>query len=593
MRLVRRRLPLVHFAVDAGVWVVTIPVVALMRYDYDPSRLDEGLIKPILLAVGLQGVWGTAYGLYLRRWRYGTFDEVGILALTTMTAGLLLTIVMWREPGVPRSVAALATGFSLLGQVTMRSVWRLYNEQRARRGRGFQHRVVLVGAGEGAEQVLRTLRASPQTAYEPVALVDDDPAKRNLRLHGVHMEGRVDDVAAVAKRWGADTVLIAAPSADSEFIRRVNDHVEGLEINVLVLPPVDELIGSVRVADIRPVTEADLLGRHPVEIDNEAVAGYITGRRVLVTGAGGSIGGELCRQLARFRPAQLLMLDRDESGLHATQLAIEGRAMLDDPALILADLRDGERIDAVFAEHRPEVVFHAAALKHLPLLEMHPSEAWKTNVEGTQTVLDAARRHGVDRLVNISTDKAANPTNVLGWTKRITERLTAHASGLGPTDCVSVRFGNVLGSRGSVLQTFEAQAKAGGPITVTHPDVTRYFMTIEEACRLVIHAGAIGEPGEVMILDMGEPVRILEVAERFANQYDPPLRIEITGLRPNEKLHEALFGEAEHGERRSHDMITHVRVPGLDFEAVPDRRGVTSVERIRTIATENPKTRVS
>jgi len=278
------------------------------------------------------------------------------------------------------------------------------------------------------------------------------------------------------------------------------------------------------------------------------------------------------------------MLDRDESGLHATQLAIEGRAMLDDPALILADLRDAPRIDAVFEEHRPEVVFHAAALKHLPLLEMHPSEAWKTNVEGTQTVLDAARRHGVDRLVNISTDKAANPSNVLGWTKRITERLTAHASGLGPTECVSVRFGNVLGSRGSVLQTFEAQAAAGGPITVTHPDVTRYFMTIEEACRLVIHAGAIGDPGEVMILDMGEPVRILEVAERFANQHDPPLRIEITGLRSNEKLHEALFSDDERGERRSHDMITHVRVSPLDPKVDLGGSPVSTIHRIREVA---------
>ena len=332
---------------------------------------------------------------------------------------------------------------------------------------------------------------------------------------------------------------------------------------MLVLPPVDQLLGGVGVADIRPVNETDLLGRHPADIDPVAVSAYITGRRVLVTGAGGSIGSEICRQLARFEPSALIMLDRDESGLHGTQLSIEGRAMLDDPNLVLADIRDAARVDEVFAEYRPEVVFHTAALKHLPLLEMHPAEGWKTNVRGTLTLLDAARRHGVDRFVNVSTDKAADPTSVLGWTKRITERLTAHASSLGPTECVSVRFGNVLGSNGSVLKAFEAQALNGGPITVTDPDITRYFMTIEEASRLTIYAGAIGDPGEILILDMGEPVRIVDVAQRFAGQHDPPLDIVFTGLRPNEKLHEDLISADELGERRIHKLITHVSVDPL------------------------------
>ena len=291
--------------------------------------------------------------------------------------------------------------------------------------------------------------------------------------------------------------------------------------------------------------------------------GYITGKRVLVTGAGGSIGSELCRQLARFEPAKLFMLDRDESGLHGTQLSIEGRAMLDDDGLILADIRDAARVDEVFGWARPEVVFHAAALKHLPLLEMHPDEGWKTNVCGTLNVLRAAQRHGTVRFVNVSTDKAANPTSVLGWTKRITERLTAHFAAEGPTECVSVRFGNVLGSNGSVLKAFERQAAQGLPITVTHPDITRYFMTIEEASRLVVYAGAIGDPGEVLILDMGEPVRIMDVAERFAAQHEPPLEIVITGLRPNEKLHEDLISVDEHGEHRVHHLITHVVAPGL------------------------------
>jgi FlaA1/EpsC-like NDP-sugar epimerase len=355
-------------------------------------------------------------------------------------------------------------------------------------------------------------------------------------------------------------------------------------LRVLVLPPVEQLLGRVELADIRPINETDLLGRRPADIDPAAVAAYITGRRVLVTGAGGSIGSELCRQLTRFAPSALIMLDRDESGLHATQLSIEGRALLDDPNLILADIRDPARLDEVFAVHRPDVVFHAAALKHLPLLEMHPDEAWKTNVGGTLVLLDAARRHGTTRFVNVSTDKAADPTSVLGWTKRITERVTAHASAQGPTECVSVRFGNVLGSSGSVLKAFEAQSAAGGPITVTDPDVTRYFMTIEEASRLTIYAGAIGEPGEVLILDMGEPVRIVDVAERFAHQHDPPLEIVFTGLRKNEKLHEHLIASDETGERRVHSLITHVAVPPL--APAPSMCGgpVPSVEEMRTIA---------
>jgi FlaA1/EpsC-like NDP-sugar epimerase len=293
------------------------------------------------------------------------------------------------------------------------------------------------------------------------------------------------------------------------------------------------------------------------------VTNYITGRRVLVTGAGGSIGSELCRQLAMFQPAQLIMLDRDESGLHAVQLSIEGRALLSSPGLVLADIRDRGRLHEIFQEYRPHVVFHAAALKHLPLLETAPEEAWKTNVLGTRNVLTAAEASGVERFVNISTDKAADPSSVLGYSKRITERMTASVPSSAAGTYVSVRFGNVLGSRGSVLTAFRAQAETGGPITVTHPDVTRYFMTIAEAVRLTVYAGAIGTAGEVMVLDMGEPVRIFDVAARFARLQTPPLGIVFTGLRPGEKMHEDLMGETELGERRVHPLVTHVQVPPL------------------------------
>jgi FlaA1/EpsC-like NDP-sugar epimerase len=296
---------------------------------------------------------------------------------------------------------------------------------------------------------------------------------------------------------------------------------------------------------------AHLLGRAPIVTDTDG--SYLAGRRVLVTGAGGSIGSELCRQIIAWHPSELIMLDRDESALHAVQLSLRGRALLDDPSVVLADIRDRRNILNVFRERQPEIVFHAAALKHQPLLEQYPGEAVKVNVWGTATVLRAAADCGAEMLVNISTDKAADPTCVLGGSKRLAERLTAwHA----PRRCLSVRFGNVLGSRGSVLDAFRAQAVAGLPLTVTHPDVTRYFMTVDEAVRLTVHAGAIGHPGEVLVLDMGEPVRIADLARRRF----PGAILSYTGLRPGEKLHEDLLGSGEVDVRPTHPLIMQVPV---------------------------------
>jgi len=327
----------------------------------------------------------------------------------------------------------------------------------------------------------------------------------------------------------------------------------------------------VGVADIRRVTEADLLGRREITTDLDLIASYLTGKRVLVTGAGGSIGSELCRQLTPLGPDRLLMLDRDESALHAVQLSIEGRALLDGD-LVLCDIRDEDHLRQVFDEHRPEVVFHAAALKHLSLLERFPAEALKTNVQATDRLLRLAAEYGVERFVNISTDKAADPTSVLGASKRITERLTANTAERTAGEYLSVRFGNVLGSRGSVLPLFRSQIEAGGPVTVTHPDVTRFFMTIEEAVQLVIQAGALGHGGDVLVLDMGEPVEIVEVARRLIAQSGRSIPIEYTGLRPGEKLHEVLLGPGESVSAQIHPLIGHVPVPSLPPATVVDLR---------------------
>jgi FlaA1/EpsC-like NDP-sugar epimerase len=342
----------------------------------------------------------------------------------------------------------------------------------------------------------------------------------------------------------------------------------------------------VGVEDIRDITAADLLGRHEIKTDLQSIAGYLTGKTVLVTGAGGSIGSELCRQIYRFAPKQLMMLDRDESALHAVQLSIEGRALLDTPDLVLLDLRDRHSLERLIRYRRPDVIFHAAALKHLTLLEQHPGEAVKSNVWATLDLLEIATAEGVGRVVNISTDKAADPCSVLGYTKRLAERLTAHFASRGSTNCLSVRFGNVIGSRGSVLTTFNAQIDRGGPVTVTHKDVTRYFMTVEEAVQLVIQAGAIGSPGEVLVLDMGDPVRIADVASLLATRSDRDVKIDFTGLRPGEKLHEVLLGEGEADRRPVHPLISHVAVPPLHPETARALDATARADRLVPVLQE-------
>jgi dTDP-glucose 4,6-dehydratase len=344
------------------------------------------------------------------------------------------------------------------------------------------------------------------------------------------------------------------------------------------------------VGDIRPLTEADLLGRRELSLDIESVAGYLTGKRILVTGAGGSIGSELCRQIHRFAPESLVMLDRDESALQAVQISIEGRGLLDSRDLVVCCIRDRGRLQQVFEEHRPEVVFHAAALKHLPLLEMHAEEGWKTNVWGTQNLLELASEFEVDRFVNISTDKAADASSVLGQTKRIAEQLTSHAGRENSGTYLSVRFGNVLGSRGSVLPLFREQIAQGGPITVTHPEVTRFFMTIPEACELVIQAGALSHDGEVLVLDMGEPVKIADLARRLIAECDRSVEIVYTGLRPGEKMHEVLFSPDEMPSASEHPMIQRVEVPAMSptVAAFKDPFLVDPVVDVRSIRSNYP-----
>ncbi|MDG4766074.1 nucleoside-diphosphate sugar epimerase/dehydratase [Solwaraspora sp. WMMD406] len=551
---------------DLGAWCTGLVVAIWTRYEFALAGAHlNGLVLAVLAAVVLHTVVAHLSYLYRDRYRLGSFDEVWAVSrcvLTVMGVLLLLDLAAPQRP-VPASAPLVGGCLALTQMLGVRYLRRLRHERRRRPTGRHTQRVLLFGAGAAGQSLLRAMLDEPHGRYAPVGLLDDDPAKRQLRLHGVPVLGGRHDIPAVVARTGATTVVSAVANADAGLIREVRQLAHQAGTRFKVVPSVSELLDNEpAVTDLRDPDLRDLLGRHQIETDLDSIAGYLTGKRVLVTGAGGSIGSELCRQIQRFQPGELMMLDRDESALHAVQLSLRGQALLDSPDLILADLRDSEAIREIMRTRRPEVVFHAAALKHLTLLERHPGEAVKTNVWGTQTLLEAAA--GVEKFVNISTDKAADPTSVLGYSKRITERLTAFAATANPGTFLSVRFGNVLGSRGSVLHAFVAQAGAGKPITVTDPEVTRYFMTIQEAVQLVIQAAAIGRDAEALVLDMGKPVRIADVARSIAEQSDNPVKIIYTGLRPGEKLHEDLLGTGERDARPLHPLISQVPVPALD-----------------------------
>ncbi|MBT9257615.1 polysaccharide biosynthesis protein [Phycicoccus sp. MAQZ13P-2] len=560
-------------AVDALVWAVALTVATSLRLDFGiPTEYYRGLVLATAVAFSLQVAIGWVWGPYAVRHELGSFEEVGELARATAVTGVVLAaaVVGLDAIALPRSVPVTATVLALGGMFAARFVVRARATRRVYVGRD-SRRAVVFGAGGGGRMLVRSLVSDPGSGIRPVALLDDDHTKQRLSIAGVKVRGRREHLAEVARRTDADTLVIAVPTAPADLVRELSAAATNAGLSVLVLPAVREIFGGRPTAsDLRDLDVADLLGRQPIELDMAAISEQLSGRRVLVTGAGGSIGSELCRQIARFFPGQLFMLDHDESGLHATQMSIEGHALLDSDSLVLCDIRDADSLREVFERTRPDVVFHAAALKHLTMLERHPAEALKSNVLGTRNVLDAARHVGVSTFVNISTDKAANPQCVLGWSKRVAERLTAAADAQEPeARYISVRFGNVLGSRGSVVIAFTEQIRSGGPVTITHPDVERYFMLIPEACQLVLQAASIGDGGEVMVLDMGTPVKITDMARTMIHMSGrTDVEIVYTGLRPGEKLSEELFTPGEAVRASSHPLITTVEVPGLECDTL-------------------------
>ncbi len=561
--------------------IVGFFVALALRFEFSiPGHQALKLLLALPAVILVFYALSALFGLYAGRWKYASFDEV----MNLTSAGGLSTAVIftgaWVIPGVraylPLSVAVMGGVLSLLLMALFRLQYRLLVELPLRQGSNGGKKVLLVGAGEAGEMVARDMLRHPELGYSPAGFVDDDPAKRNLVLQGVPVLGRREDIPRLVAELKAQEIFVTIPSLTGENLKDILSFCEKAGVKTKILPGiVRTMSGEVGVAAVREVELEDLLGREPVETDLASISAYITNRVVLVTGAGGSIGSELSLQLAGLGPRLLVLLDNDETSLYELEMRLI-RGLVTCPFhAVVADIRDEARVRSVFERYRPQVVFHSAALKHVPMMEYHPAEAVKNNVWGTRILAQAALEGGAERFILISTDKAVHPVNVMGCTKRVAEMLIKDYQGRNGgkgTLFTAVRFGNVLGSRGSVVPTFKKQIEEGGPVLITHPEVTRYFMTIEEAAQLVIQAGAFTRGGDVFILDMGEPVRIIDLARELIRLMgkEGEIEIKVTGLRPGEKLHETLTFPEEELARTPHpkiDKAIHDLELPRDFQA--------------------------
>jgi FlaA1/EpsC-like NDP-sugar epimerase len=567
-RVARRRLwvrALSRVRVDVPVLLIDVMLVAgsfvlvnVLGFDgHVPSSYSERMYELLPVVVAAYVASNLAWGLYGQIWRHASVAEARRVVCAGITAGVVIFVVnAWRAFPVPRPVTVLAPVVATMFVGLVRFQHRLFSFRR--RIDLSASRVAVVGAGSAGAAILREMRRTTGSRLTPVVVVDDDPRKQERALLGVPVVGDTSHLAAIVERYRADEVLLAVPSAEQRLTVKVMEAAEAARVPLKVLPPVRELLGGPSMRAARDLRIEDILGRQQVVTDAEAIRAAVAGRRVLITGAGGSIGAEIAAQVAELGPARLVLLDHDETHLHdVTQhLGPDVRA-----ELALADIRDRDGLQVRFDAVRPDVVFHAAAHKHVPLLEAHPVEAVRTNVLGTANLVAAAAGHA-DQLVFVSSDKAVRPQNALGRSKWLGEQITVLRAPPGARWC-AVRFGNVVGSRGSVIPTFAAQIAAGGPVTVTDPRMTRYFMSVHEAVQLVLQAAALAEGGEVFMLDMGEPVNILDLAERMVRLSgrvvgrEVPIRV--VGARAGEKLSEDLYDPAELAGPTAHPAIARVR----------------------------------
>jgi FlaA1/EpsC-like NDP-sugar epimerase len=535
------------------------PRYALIMWDYMPA---------VLLIYGAS-LW--AFGIQRGLWRYVGLHDLGriLWASLASSAVFYLTVhLLFGRTEYPRSVIIMTGLLSGLYLAGIRLAVRAFREWLQIAG-PTARRVLIVGAGNAGEFLVRDMLSDSGYNYRPVGFVDDDPVKRNMRIHGIPVVGTTAMIRESAERLHAHEIIVALPSASTTVKQKILAGSEGCTVPIKILPSVKRLLGDpVSLQEVRPMSLEDLLQREPIETDRQELHPLIEGRTVLVTGAGGSIGSELCRQIAHYKPDSLVLFERYENGLHA--LLLELRAVFPHVSVlpVVGDVTSPERVGEVFRQTGPDLVFHAAAHKHVPLMELNPKEAVRNNILGSRVVAETALRTGVDRFVLISTDKAVNPTSVMGATKRVAEHLIQGLNHKGMTKFSVVRFGNVLGSNGSVVPLFTEQIRKGGPVTVTHPEIKRFFMTIPEAVQLVLQASVMGQGGDVFVLDMGEQIKITDLARNMIvlSGLVPGKNVEIvyTGLRDGEKLYEELFEESEQVEPTTHPKIN--RAIGARFQ---------------------------
>lgn len=564
--------------------VITIIGVALIslliRFDgYITSHYLHQMIDALPIMVISYIVMLLSMHLYTRIWRYaGMREMVAVLIATTLGAGLFYTGMYVFDKSLPRSIYLiswiLSTGVIGIGRMVLHYIAMRYGGKQSTDADMVN--TLIIGAGDAGATIAREIERYHKRSRKVIGFIDDDESKFNRLMGGVRILGNRHDIPSIVKEHKVKEIIIAMPSVTRNEIRNIMEICSPLKCKVNTLPGMYQLLDDeVLVSHLHPVSIEDLLERDEVRLDMDVVEHYIRDKVVLVTGAGGSIGSEICRQIMRVGPKQLLLLGHGENSIYLINQELKN-IYKDGPIIpIIADIRDKQQLDQIFTQYNPQVVFHAAAHKHVPLMEIQPMAAVLNNIYGTRNVADVAGRHGVERFVMISTDKAVNPTSVMGATKRVAEKVIISMNDTYDTKYITVRFGNVLGSRGSVIPLFKKQIEAGGPVTVTDPEMTRYFMTIPEASQLVLQAGAMGKGGEVFLLDMGEPVKIIDLARNMIRlsglEPDKDIHIKITGLRPGEKKYEELLTSEEGTNRTNHTKIFEAALDTVDRDWLIDK----------------------
>jgi FlaA1/EpsC-like NDP-sugar epimerase len=548
-----------------------------------PAASRDLWLETIPLLVLLRGLTFIPFHLYDSVWQYVGLRDLRAIVASVSVSGVLFCLLIRGVLGLrayPRSVFVMDLVLVVFLMAAARVGWRLGREYRVN---ARTKRVLIFGAGDAGARIVREILQGGEHGYHPVGFVDDDPAKVGRRIHGIPVLGTRADLARIIGETNPSEVLVAIARAAPEMFRGVVKALESHKVPIRALPHLRDILdGRARLHDVRDLAVADLLGRAPVGLDMDTVRHLVGGKRVLVTGAGGTIGSELSRQIAALGPKSLVLFERYENALWAVERSVAGLMPGGRVYSVIADVTDEQRVDEVLADHRPELILHAAAHKHVPLMELNPCEAIKNNVKGIRIVGEAAVRHGVDRFVLISSDKAVNPSSVMGATKRVAELLAMALAERGPTGFVVVRFGNVMGSNGSVIPLFLEQIKSGGPVTITHPDMRRYFMLIPEAVQLVLQAAALGENGALYVLDMGDEIRVVDMARNLIrlSGFIPEREIPIIyiGMRPGEKLSEELVASDETIEPSRLEGIKRVRSTG-DLSSASLGRSVADLER--------------